>query len=308
MRISRTRTAAGLTIASLLLGTLPAWAAPAGAAAPDRGTRAHARARDAVRLIPLEGAVNVRDLGGYRTLDGERVRHGRVFRADALSELTDADLVTVSGLGLTKVIDFRVPAEVRYDGPDRLPDGLVAESRPVTDNGLFVQLMSAIGSRDPAKQEEMLGNGRAAAFMREVYRTFVTDRANRAQFAATLRAVADSRSPLLYHCTAGKDRTGWTSYLLLRLAGVPERTAEGDYLASNTYRAAYDAAVREALRRSGTMRDPELLIPLQEVRADYLGTALSEAAKRYGGFGGYLAKGLGLEAGTVLRLRARLVG
>ncbi|MEV7191695.1 tyrosine-protein phosphatase [Streptomyces sp. NPDC093510] len=302
MRISRTRTrtATGLVFLALVLGAAPAWAAPA---AP----RSAAAAPATVRHIPLQGAVNVRDVGGHRTYDGERVRHGRVYRADALSKLTDADLGTIAGLGLKKVIDFRVPAEVQYDGPDRLPVGLSPTSRPVTDNGLFTRLITAIGSRDPVKQEEMLGNGRAAAFMHDVYRTFVTDSANRAQFAATLRDIAVSRSPLLYHCTAGKDRTGWTTYLLLRLVGVPERTATDDYLASNTYRAAYDARLREQLRQGGLMQNPDLIIPLQEVRTDYLDTALDEAEKRYGGLGGYLSKGLGLDAGTILKLRDRLV-
>ncbi|MGW6533921.1 tyrosine-protein phosphatase [Streptomyces venezuelae] len=309
MRISRarTRTATGLAISALALGTLPAWAAPSEAAAPTAPRHTAAASVAADRQIPLQGAVNVRDVGGYRTYDGERVREGRVFRADGLSKLTDADLGTVAKLGLTKVIDFRVPAEVSYDGVDRLPAGLSPTSRPITDNGLFTQLLTAIGSRDPVKQEEMLGNGKAAAFMRDVYRTFVTDAANRAQFAATLRDIAASRSPLLYHCTSGKDRTGWTTYLLLRLVGVPERTAAGDYLASNTYRAAYDAKLREALKQGGLMQNPDLIIPLQEVRADYLDTALTEATQRYGGFSGYLAKGLGLDARTILQLRDRMV-
>ncbi|MFH8292150.1 tyrosine-protein phosphatase [Streptomyces sp. NPDC018059] len=311
MRVSvpRTRTAAGLAISSLVLGALPAWAAHAEPASP-RPSRpaATSAAYDSARHVPLQGAVNVRDVGGYRTYDGEHVRRGQVFRADALSKLTDADLATLSGLGLTKVIDFRVPAEVRYDGPDRLPGGATPVPRPVTDNGLFTRLLTAIGSKDPVKQEEMLGDGRAAAFMRDVYRTFVTDAANRAQFAATLRDIAGSRAPLLYHCTAGKDRTGWTTYLLLRLVGVPDRTAVGDYLASNPYRSAHDAKVREALKQGGLMRNPDLIIPLQEVRTDYLDTALDEAARRYGGLGGYLTRGLGLDADTLVRLRHRMVG
>ncbi|MYY87509.1 MULTISPECIES: tyrosine-protein phosphatase [unclassified Streptomyces] len=308
MRISRTRTATGLAISALALGTLPAWAAPSEAAAHAAPRHTATASVTAGRLVPLQGAVNVRDVGGHRTYDGERVREGRVYRADGLSKLTDTDLGTLAGLGLTKVIDFRVPAEVQYDGVDRLPAGLSPTARPVTDNGLFTRLLTAIGSRDPVKQEEMLGSGKAAAFMRDVYRTFVTDAANRAQFAATLRDIASSRSPLLYHCTSGKDRTGWTTYLLLRLVGVPERTAAGDYLASNTYRAAYDAKVREGLKQGGFMQNPDLIIPLQEVRADYLDTALAEATQRYGGFSGYLTEGLGLDARTVLRLRDRMVG
>ncbi|MEU3735730.1 tyrosine-protein phosphatase [Streptomyces sp. NPDC032198] len=315
MRITRTRTAVGVTISALALGALPVWAAHAEPAAPERGTARHAPhhprpAADGVRQIPLQGAVNVRDLGGYRTYDGERVRYGQVFRADALAKLTDADVATLSGLRLKKVVDFRVPAEVRYDGADRLPAGLAVTSRAINDNGLFATLMTVIGSRDPVKQEEMLGNGKADAFMRAVYRTFVTDGPNRAQFAATLRDIAQSgkTSPLLYHCTAGKDRTGWTSYLLLRAVGVPESTVVDDFLASNTYRAAYDAKVREGLKQSGLMQNPDLLIPLQEVRTGYLEAALTEVKAEYGSLSGYLTKGLGLDARTILALRERMVG
>ncbi|GAA3132811.1 tyrosine-protein phosphatase [Streptomyces rectiviolaceus] len=314
MRITRTRSAVGVAVSALALGTLPAWAAHAEPTAPERGTAQHAPhsrpAYDGVRHIPLQGAVNVRDLGGYRTYDGERVRYGQVFRADALAKLTDADVATLAGLGLKKVVDFRVPAEVQYDGPDRLPAGLTPTSRPISDNGLFSTLMTVIGSRDPVKQEEMLGNGKADAFMRGVYRTFVTDSSNRAQFAATLRDIAHGgkASPLLYHCTAGKDRTGWTSYLLLRAVGVPEATVVRDFLASNTYRAAYDAKVREGLKQSGLMQNPDLLIPLQEVRTGYLEAALAEVKGKYGSLNGYLREGLGLDTRTILALRERMVG
>ncbi|QIB46351.1 tyrosine-protein phosphatase [Streptomyces aureoverticillatus] len=308
---TRTRTrartaAAAAAVLALVLGAAPAATAHAAPAAPHPS---YATTAEAPRQIPLQGAVNVRDVGGYRTYDGERVRHGRVFRADALAKLTDADVAKVAGLGLRKVVDFRVAEEVGYDGPDRLPAGLAVTPRPVTDNGLFRQLMTVIGSRDPVKQEEMLGGGRAEAFMRDVYRTFVTDATDRTQFGATLRDIAagGASAPLLYHCTSGKDRTGWTTYVLLRAVGVPERTAVQDYLASNTFRAAYDAKLRETLKQTGMMQNPDLLIPLQEVRTDYLDAALAEVEQRYGSFGGYLTKGLGLDAGALLKLRRAMV-
>ncbi|WP_086831941.1 tyrosine-protein phosphatase [Streptomyces sp. NRRL B-24572] len=275
-------------------------------------TEAHARPRlrsaTEIRRIPLQGAVNVRDLGGYVTYDGARVRHGLAYRSDHLAKLTDADLTTLAGLGLGTVVDLRIPLEVGYDGADRLPAGPVPVARPITDHGLFGQLMAAIGSRDPVRQEEMLGDGRAAAFMREVYRTFVTDPANRAAFAATLRDLADPRrGPLLFHCTSGKDRTGWTSWLLLTLLGVPEASARADYLASNTFRAAYDARVREGLKQGGLMQNPELIVPLQEVRTEYLDTALDQVRTSYGSLFRYVSVGLGLELRELAALRERLV-
>ncbi|MFE1343311.1 tyrosine-protein phosphatase [Streptomyces sp. NPDC058757] len=289
-----------------LLGAGGATAVLAAVAPP-----AAARPRTAapIRLVPLQGAVNVRDLGGRPTLDGERVRHGLVYRGDHLGKLTDADLVTLGGLGLARAVDFRIPTEVGHDSADRLPAGVAAVARPVTDNGLFGRLTAAIGSRDPVLQEQLLGGGRAAAFMADVYRTFVTDAANREAFGRTLRDIAAPGSgPVLYHCTSGKDRTGWTSWLLLRLVGVPERFATEDYLASNTIRAAYDARVREGLRQGGLMRNPELIVPLQEVRREYLDAALGEVRAGYGGLYRYVTAGLGLDPRTLAGLRERLVG
>ncbi|MFD9033005.1 tyrosine-protein phosphatase [Streptomyces sp. NPDC059567] len=291
--------------ALLSTATAAAFAAATAPAVAATGSRLRATA---VRHIPLQGAVNVRDLGGYLTYTGGRVRHGLVYRADALGKLTDSDVTTLAGLRLGRAVDFRIPLEVQYDGADRLPAGVVPVSRPVTDNGLFGQLLAAIGSRDPVRQEQMLGGGRAAAFMNEVYRSFVTSAANRAQLGLTLRELAGLGStPSLYHCTSGKDRTGWTSYLLLTALGVPEATAVGDYLASNTFRAAYDAKVREGLKQGGLMQNPDLIIPLQEVRTAYLNTALDEVRTAYGTLFRYLTDGLGLELRTLSRLQDRLV-
>ncbi|MEV7419938.1 tyrosine-protein phosphatase [Streptomyces sp. NPDC089919] len=306
------RTAVGATLlAALAAGVLPGAATAGARTVPGAVVQHHGRlpaAAPVIRQIPLQGAVNVRDLGGYGTYTGGRVRQGLVYRADALSKLTPADVTTVGGLGLTKVVDFRIATEVQYDGPDRLPAGLTATARPVSDLGLFGTLSTAIGSRDPAKQEQILGGGRAEAYMRDIYRTFVTDPASRAQFAATLRELAEgSQGPLLYHCSSGKDRTGWTSYVLLRALGVPEEVAERDYLASNDFRGAYDARVREGLKQSGMMQNPDLLIPLQEVRRDYLAAATARLEADYGSFYGYLTDGLGLDLRLLARLQSKLV-
>ncbi|WP_405425430.1 tyrosine-protein phosphatase [Streptomyces erythrochromogenes] len=302
----RIRRGAAAAVAAFALATLPT--AASAAAAPARHHHQQPQQAETIRQITLQGAVNVRDLGGHRTWTGGQVRQGLVYRSDALGKLTDADVTTVSGLGLTKVIDFRIPMEVQYDGADRLPAGLSATARPVSDLGLYATLVGAIGSGDPVTQEQMLGGGRAEAYMRDIYRTFVTAPENRAQFAATLRELADGRQgPVLYHCTSGKDRTGWMSYVLLRALAVPEGTAERDYLASNTFRAAYDAKVRAGLKQSGRMQNPDLLIPLQEVRQDYLDSATAQMEADYGSFYGYLTQGLGLDLRTLAKLQSRLV-
>ncbi|RSS81161.1 tyrosine-protein phosphatase [Streptomyces sp. WAC06614] len=261
-----------------------------------------------IRHIPLQGAVNFRDLGGYPTESGGEIRKGLVHRSDALGKLTADDLAEVSPLGLKKVVDFRTAEEVVYGGADRLPDGLTATSRSIGDAGLFENLGKALAGGDAAEQERVLGGGRAEGYMRKLYESFVTDPDSREQFAATLRDIAaGGQDPLLYHCTAGKDRTGWMSYVLLRALGVAQGTAEQDYLASNVYRAEADAKQREELERSGLMKNPDLMIPMQEVRQDYLNAATAQITAHYGTFDRYLKEGLGLKDQELTALKDKLV-
>ncbi|QIS24147.1 protein-tyrosine-phosphatase [Nocardia terpenica] len=261
----------------------------------------------AVTRIELQGAVNVRDIGGYRTYDGAQVRSRKVIRADALNNLTPGDVRTVAGLNLQAVVDLRTQAEIQAMGADKLPPGVPLVARPIDDTGLYLQMTQVIRSADPQQQQQVLGNGGAERIMANVYRSFLSDD-SRAKFGATIRDLADTDGPTLYHCTAGKDRTGWLTYVTLRAVGVPEQTARQDYLLSNQYRAAADAQLRDQVKRAGLMQDPDLLIPLQEVRETYLDTALQQVQQTYGDFGKFLVQGLGLDPGTILKLRQNLVG
>ncbi|MFI6777405.1 tyrosine-protein phosphatase [Nocardia sp. NPDC050412] len=256
--------------------------------------------------IDLQGAVNVRDIGGYRTYDGAKVKAGKVIRADSLEKLTDSDVQKLGTLNLRAVIDLRTPAEVQFAGADKVPAGVQQVARPIDDTGLFQQMLAAIQSRDPQKQEELLGNGKAEEIMANVYRSFFTDD-SRAKFGQTIRDLAATDRASLYHCTSGKDRTGWLTYVVLRAVGVPEPTARQDYLLSNQYRAAADAKLREQVKQAGLMQNPDLLIPLQEVGDQYLDTAIAAMDQAYGDFGKFLTQGLGLDGGTLVQLRKNLV-
>lgn len=288
------------------------YGAPLAASVPDH--RAHHgyghpdRTDRPVGRIDVEGTVNFRDLGGYRTSSGLRVKTGRVYRAEALNHVTDTGLKTLDGLGVKRVVDFRTPVEVAQDGPDRLPDGLAVTRRPIDDTGMFAAVNAAIGSKDPARQEALLGGERGEEIMRKLYRSFVTDPRSREAFGSTLREMADrSNTPMVFHCTSGKDRTGWLGYLLLRSLGVPSRTARNDFLLSNQYRAASDAKVREGLKARGFMQNPDLLIPIQEVRPSYLDAALDQARRSYGSIDRYLRLGLGVDVRTRMALRNDLL-
>ncbi|MVU84077.1 protein-tyrosine-phosphatase [Nocardia sp. ET3-3] len=257
--------------------------------------------------ITLQGAVNVRDVGGYVTYTGDSTKSGKVIRSDALGKLTDADVQKLGTLGIQTVVDFRTPAEVQGLGADKLPAGVSAVSRPIDDGGIYLKTAQAIGSKDPVQQQALLGDGKAEQIMKTAYTNFLGADAT-AKFAQTIKDVAAAPGAILYHCTSGKDRTGWMTYVLLQAVGVPESVARQDYLLSNQYRAASDAALRAQLKAAGIMQNPDLLIPLQIVSDEYLDVAVDQMKQQYGDFGKYLSKGLGLDAGTILRLHENLVG
>ncbi|BEK86785.1 tyrosine-protein phosphatase [Nocardia seriolae] len=276
------------------------------AALPSVAVAAPIMRQDATQ-ITLQGAVNVRDVGGYVTYTGDPTKSGRVIRADALGKLTDADVQKLGTLGVKTVVDFRTSAEVQGLGADRLPAGVSAVARPIDDGGIYLKTAQAIGTKDPVQQQALLGDGKAEQIMRNAYTNFLGADAT-AKFSQTIKDVAAASGPFLYHCTSGKDRTGWMTYVLLRAVGVPESITRQDYLLSNQYRAAADAALRDQLKAAGLMQNPDLLIPLQIVSDDYLNVAVDQMNQKYGDFGNYLTKGLGLDAGTILRLHEKLVG
>jgi protein-tyrosine phosphatase len=259
--------------------------------------------------MQLEGAKNVRDLGGHRTAHGLEVAHGRVFRGDALSRLTPADVTTLSGLGLRTVVDFRLPGEVLVNGEDRLPRGATLVSLPVPggDVGTFYDL---IASGDYGLQRAVLGQGRATEYMLGVHRGFVADQRQRDGFGIALRMMADARHgvPLLYHCTSGKDRTGWMTAIVLTALGVPHATVIEDYLLSNDIYQARYFKLGNDLAKTGTMREPGLLRPILELNAGYLEAAFDEVGQRFGTFVEFMQRGLGMDDQSLCQLRETLLG
>jgi protein-tyrosine phosphatase len=260
------------------------------------------------RHVVLDGAVNVRDIGGYRSAYGQEVMPGRLFRGDSLSRLTSADVERLDRLGLRVVIDFRSAGEVLLGGGDRLPYGAEYVHLPVSGGDLGA-LYELIASGDHERQRRELGDGRAASFMAEMNRGFVADARQREAFGAALRRLGTpGRLPLLYHCTSGKDRAGWMTAIVLTALGVPRELVLRDYLLSNDYhRAGYDK-LRLDLVKTGIVADPGLLRPVLEQSATYLGAAFEEADRRYGSFGRFLAYGLEVSEVMLAELRRSLLG
>jgi protein-tyrosine phosphatase len=260
------------------------------------------------RHIALDGAVNVRDIGGYRSMYGLEVMRGRLFRGDSLSQLSPADVQRLDRLGLRAVIDLRTSGEVLLSGPDRLPAGVELTSLPVSGGDLG-SIYELIASGDHKRQSRELGDGRAAEFMVEINRGFVSDARQREAFGAALRLLCSpGQLPLLYHCSSGKDRAGWMTAIVLTALGVPRELVLRDYLLSNDFHRTGYQKLRFDLVKTGIVADPELLRPILEQSPTYLGAAFEETDRRYGSFGRFLTLGLQVSETMLGGLRRTLLG
>lgn len=255
-------------------------------------------------VITLEGAPNTRDLGGHRAADGRTIATGRLVRSESLARLTDADLERLRSLGLRLVIDFRTHDEVRFDGPDRLPADVPRLHLPV-GGGVVQQLYGPASSGDSTALQTMLEDGGAEAIMKRINRGFVVNDDERRAFATAVRRVVDDELPLLFHCTAGKDRTGWMAAVLLTILGVDRDTVIDDYLESNRH---YLPKVVEQLSSLPNLAlDPQLLTPLFTQVPEYLLAGFAAADDHYGGFEPYVRTGLGISDTEVAALRTTLL-
>lgn len=227
------------------------------------------------RSLHLTGAPNARDLGGYRTVDGRTVRTGIALRTDQLNDLTPADLAELTRLGVRKVDDLRTVYE-RALGPDRIPAGARANWYDMIGAAPLPELVSTLAGGS------------------DLYRAFITAPGANQAVAGVLRDIATSgqgpeAGAVLFHCTAGKDRTGWTAAVLLTLLGVDRATVTEDYLLSNHYRGA----------AAGD--------PVGGVQREWLDAAFDQVAASYGGFDRYLSEGLGLSSAEIEALKLRML-
>jgi len=260
----------------------------------------------APRSLGLEAAPNARDIGGYRTTWGLTVKYGKAFRTDALGKATDKDVAKLASLGLNVAADFRTDVEIAGNGANKVPAGTTIKNLPISDGNLTNIINGAVGSMDPVKQQEMLGDGKAAAALETIYKGFINDPAQRAQFATVVRDLADGKT-VAYNCTAGKDRTGWMTAVVLKAVGVDNATIYSDFLASNEYLKNRNEATKAGMKAAGLMQNPDLMDPLLYVQKSYLDAAFAEMTAKYGSFDNYLRKGLNIDPITELKLQAQLL-
>lgn len=254
----------------------------------------------AERRVPLDGPDNFRDLGGYRTRAGGTVRWHRLYRSDDLAELTGRDIDLLDTLGLRGIHDLRSKAE-RSSHPNQPVAGasLLEVGIPVVGiDPVDLRHRIRTGGLDPVVVEQA---------MTEAYRSFVTDHAD--QWAAILRQLVEPENlPIVVHCTAGKDRTGFASALVLLLLGVPERTVFEDYLATNRYQASTRRWLERLVPIYSLFRtDAADLAPLLDARRSYLEASLDEIEEGWGSVERYAEQRLGFSSADQDRLRSLFV-
>lgn len=242
------------------------------------------------RHIALPGTTNFRDLGGYIGHQGQRVRWRKLFRSDHLAGLTPEALRTLQSLRVQRSADFRGQHERMVDGYEwqGLHTHLLTVEPTVVQKA--IAMIHAGGS---------LSVPETVGLMQETYRHFVRD--NTAQFAQLFQLLLQDDAPIVFHCTAGKDRTGWAAALILEVLGVARADIEQDYLLTNQY---YQRPEAMATRAAQAV-PMNVLQVLWRVQPEFLHSAYDMVAREYGGMPTYLREVMQLDDAAQAALRAR---
>lgn len=244
----------------------------------------------------LQGIDNFRDIAGittaYSTTHDGTMRAGVFYRSNALTP-TASDLATLNGLGIKAVYDLRTPSEIAAT-PDTMISGATYQN---------IDIIGATTSGANITTVSFKSAAEATAMMQETNRAFVSDAGMRGQLGVLFNELAGVDGAALFHCTAGKDRTGWTAAVLQSIAGVDNATIMSNYLATNDYTA-------DRVAKTLAMMPPSMAViyaPLLGVEASYLQAGLDQVTAQYGSMDNYLKQGLGLSQETIYVLRGKMV-
>ncbi len=222
-------------------------------------------------LLPVTGAYNVRDMGGYPAANGRTVKWGRVYRSGDLHKLTAADLELFNRLGIKTFVDFRDDAERNY-APDKHPACTQnVHEFPIRIGNLFDLLD--------------IDENAAAVMLYHANKSFVRDFI--CEYSSFFKVLMDAESaPLLFHCSAGKDRAGFAAAMFLSSLGVDRETVIQDYILSEqNIRAKYAPEIEKY----------PMLAPLMESKRGYLESAFETIDNEFGGTEKYLTDTLGAD-------------
>ena len=237
---------------------------------------------------------NLRDVGGYKTRDGATVARGLVYRSDTFNPMSAEDIKKLERLGLKNDYDLRTTSEVKAK-PDQMPTGVdyqllnvLADAKSAAPAELEALL------HEPKKANVVLGGGRIEALFIEGYREFVSLPSARHSYRTLFRVADTQKAPAVFHCTTGKDRTGWAAAALLTLLGVPKETVMADFMRSNENTIPQFQRAIDGFAAAGG--DRAIPVAVFGVKAQYLEASFDEMQKRFGRIEEYFAEGFGIDS------------
>lgn len=244
------------------------------------------------RAVKLEGGSNFRDLGGYPTVDGKTVRWGRIYRSADISKLTDADLTILADRHIATVCDLRGPDEVK-NSPDRLPAGAQWVNLPAGSENVRLSQMSQL-MNSPTRRDSLMG----ASY------------SNTTHFKAKYKPMFDQLlslngdKALLFHCTAGKDRTGIGAALVLSALGVDKAMVLKDYEATNEYWTGREQMMKALI---GQGMDESRVRGMMAANPVYLEKTFAAIDQQYGSMASFLTQVMELTPKKLIALRTEFL-
>jgi len=249
------------------------------------------------RLLPMDGAYNTRELGGYETTDGRSVKWGMLFRSDKLSDISNTDQVYLQNLGIKKIIDFRSKEEKKED-PNIIPKGINYIEMPISVDGAMRSKIEAVLKGETNKEVK--------SFLIDANKEFISNYTG--VYEEFLRNLIDDEGPALFHCTAGKDRAGFAAAITLIALGVSKEDVIQDYMKTNQFT---QERIEEIIGQIELMTlyqtDAEILRPLLGVEREYIETAFQTAEKKYGSLENFIRDGLNISDEDIQKLRNKFL-
>jgi protein-tyrosine phosphatase len=250
------------------------------------------------RVVPLTGGHNFRDLGGYPTKDGRSVARGLVYRSGTMAELSDEDHAMLDAIGLKVICDFRSSQE-RDRRPSRLPAmasyEIWARDHQTSTGDVTIALQRPGATADTAR-----------AYILEAYRDLAYEQAP--SYRELFLRIAQGPLPLVFHCAAGKDRTGIAAALLLDLLGVAHDIIAQDYALTDRFFArGCELVAKDPFGAKLKGIDPAVWEPIMRADPSYLAAMFDAVEQRHGSAQGFLREELGLGDDILEAIRARLL-
>jgi protein-tyrosine phosphatase len=257
------------------------------------------------RHFPLQGASNFRDFGGYAGREGHTVKWRRLFRSDRLSDLTSDDRAQLEPLGVRQIYDLRRDSEAAA-APTRWPGAQLIRS-PLFNDEAGPNTFQRIAGDDAARRDAALSR----AIMGQMYLRMVTEPGPLAVFRGVFEQLAKAEAyPVLFHCAAGKDRTGVTCVLILAVLGVARADMVSDFMLTQRY---YDSDEARQQRIAQIVAEAglgfwseEALAPIFGVEQAYIDIALDQV-EAAGGIERFMTEQVGLGPAVLEQLRTILL-